>query len=125
MTVGGGEEASPGLRPAAVCGELLRALEATDGRRKRRQRDTTPDTLGIALKRELLAAAVREDPEPATFEAWLLERCLERGDTVSVGAARAMAIEIASEWRLALQSPAFREWLARGAPSDDARDDGG
>jgi hypothetical protein len=121
-TRGGGQ--TPRLRPAAVCGELLRALEAADGRRKRRQRDTTPDSLGLALKRELLDAVVRADPEPETFETWLLERCWELGSTVSVGAARAMALDIANEWRLAAQSPAFRDWLARGAPSDDTRDGG-
>ena len=111
------------LRPAAVCAELLHALEASDGRRKRRHRDTTPDALGMALKRDLLEAVVREDPEPEAFEAWLLERCWQLGGTVSVGAARAMALDIASEWRLASSSPAFRDWLARGAPSDDARAD--
>src|SRR5262245_27160384 len=118
-----GEEHLPRLRPALVCGELLRALEASDGRRKRRHRDTTPDALGMALKRDLLEAVVREDPDPEAFETRLLERCWRLGDTVSVGAARALALDIASEWHLARQSPAFRDWLARGAPSDDARPD--
>jgi hypothetical protein len=111
-------------RPAEVCRELLRALDAADGRRKRRHRDTTPDALGMALKRDLLEAVVRADPEPDVFEQWLLQRCWEMGGTVSVGAARAMALDIASEWRLAVQSPAFRDWLAQGAPSDDARSEG-
>src|SRR5215510_14478823 len=114
-----GEEHLPRLRPALVCAELLSALEASDGRRKRRHRDTTPDALGMALKRALLEAVVRADPAPETFEEWLLERGWELGGTASIGAARAMAQDIASEWRLANQSPAFRGWLARGAPSDD------
>jgi hypothetical protein len=99
----------------------LQALEASDGRRQRRQRDTTPDALGMALKRELLEAAAEADPDPAEFESWLLERCWEMAGAVSVGAARAMALEIVSEWRLVAHSPAFRDWLARGAPSDDSR----
>jgi len=115
------EEHSPPLRPALVCAELLSALEASDGRRKRRHRDTTPDALGMALKRALLEAVVRADPAPESFEGWLLERCWELGGTTSVGAARAMAQDIASEWHLANQSPSFRGWLARGAPSDDAQ----
>lgn len=121
MTTGGDGSAAGALRPVAVCRELLRALEASDGRRRQRKRDTTPDALGMALKRELLEAVVRADPDPAAFEPWLLERCWQMAGAVSVGAARAMALEIASEWRLAAESPAFRDWLAHGAPSDDAR----
>ena len=33
--------------------------------------------------------------------------------------ARAMALDVLAEWRLAMSSPAFGDWLARGAPSDD------
>jgi len=36
------------LRPAVVCGQLLAALAASDGRRRRRKRDTTPDAIGLA-----------------------------------------------------------------------------
>jgi hypothetical protein len=32
---------------------------------------------------------------------------------------RAMALQIFEEWRLALLSDPFRDWLARGAPSAD------
>lgn len=32
---------------------------------------------------------------------------------------RAMALDVLAEWRLAMSSPAFGDWLARGAPSDD------
>ena len=31
-----------------------------------------------------------------------------------------MALSIFEEWRLARDAESFREWLARGAPSDDA-----
>ena len=111
---------APGpLRPAEVCRELLDALEASDGRRKRRQRDTTPDAIGMAIKRRLLDAAVQADPEPERFEQWLMEQCLAAPPTEAVGGYRAMAIEIVAEWRLAVASPDFRSWLERGAPSDD------
>ena len=105
------------LRPAHVGAELIRALEASDGRRKRRARDTTPDAIGMRIKRELLEQIVRDDPEPADFEEWLAERCLDAG--IADGPVRAMALSIWDEWRLAALSTEFRQWLAEGAPSDD------
>ena len=107
------------LRPARVCRALLLALDASEGRRRRRKRDTTPDTLGLSLKRELLSQVVEADPDPDEFEAWLLERCLARAEDVAVGALRAMAREIVAEWRLAAASPEFRAWLGAGARSED------
>ena len=106
------------LRPGEVCRELLAALDASEGRRRRRKRDTTPDAIGLAIKRELLERAVAADPEPDQFEGWLLEQCLAAGG--SEGGVRAMALSIFEEWRLARDAESFREWLARGAPSDDA-----
>jgi hypothetical protein len=106
-------------RPAAVCRELLAALEASEGRRRRRRRDTTPDAIGLGIKRALLEQAVADDPDPAAFEGWLLERCLSAGG--AAGATRAMALEVLAEWRLASSVPDFSAWLDRGAPSDDAR----
>jgi hypothetical protein len=108
------------VRPAEFCTGLLAALEASEGRRRRRRRDTTPDTIGLGIKRALLEGAVADDPDPDGFEAWLVEHCLRCADTVSVGAARAMALEIFGEWRLAARSPEFSAWLTRGAPSADA-----
>ena len=108
-----------GLRPAAVCGALLAALEASEGRRRRRKRDTTPDAIGLSLKRWLLAEAGEADPDPGAFEAWLLERCLSRAQDAPTGALRAMARDIVAEWRLATVSADFRGWLTTGAPSDD------
>lgn len=104
-------------RPARVCGELLGALEASEGRRKRRVRDTTPDAIGLRIKRELLEAVVRDDPEPEAFEAWLVQRCLDAG--IADGPVRAMALSIWDEWRLAVSTAEFRRWLEQGAPSDD------
>jgi hypothetical protein len=107
------------LRPASFCRALLAALDASEGRRRRRKRDTTPDALGMSFKRALLDAAVADDPAPDTFEGWLLERCLDGADLASFGASRAMARDILEEWRLAGASPAFRDWLEAGAPSED------
>ncbi len=111
--------ASTELRPAEVCRRLLAALEASDGRRGRRKRDTTPDAIGIAIKRSLLEAAAREDPSPEGFEAWLLRQCQRAG--AGSGPVRAMALDVLHEWRLAQAVPPFEAWLERGAPSDDAQ----
>ena len=110
-------------RPADVCRELLRALDASEGRRQRRKRDTTPDAIGLGIKRALLEAAIADEPAPDQFEAWLLARCLAADENVSVGAVRMMALDVLAEWRLAQRAPDFRAWLDRGAPSDDARAD--
>jgi hypothetical protein len=110
------------LRPATLSRELLAALEASEGRRKRRRRDTTADALGMAIKRALLDAAVHDDPGPEAFEAWLLDHVLAAPPDISAGAVRAMAIELLSEWRLASASTAFRSWLDQGSPSDDRSD---
>ena len=107
------------LRPATVCQQLLHATEAAEGRRKRRKRNTTPDALGMDVRRELLEAAVAADPDPDAFEAWLFARRQTAGG--SAGATRAMALQIWDEWQFALASGTFRDWLAAGAPSDDTR----
>jgi hypothetical protein len=104
-------------RPGDVCRELLAALDASEGRRRRRRRDTTPDAIGLELKRDLLERAIAADPEPAAFEAWLLEQCHAAGE--QDGGVRAMALSIFEEWRLAHDAASFRNWLAQGAPSDD------
>ncbi len=109
----------PPLRPADLCRRLLLALDASEGRRRRRKRDTNPDAIGMAIKRRLLEETVRDDPAPDAFEGWLLERCLS---VVESGPVRAMAREVLAEWRLA-EAPGggpFRDWLSAGAPSDDA-----
>lgn len=106
-------------RPATVCRQLLQATDASEGRRKRRKRNTTPDALGMEVKRELLEAATADDPDPDDFEAWLFARVQASGTLA--GATRAMALQIWDEWQFALVSGGFREWLAAGAPSDDTR----
>jgi hypothetical protein len=113
-------------RPADICRRLLAALEASEGRRRRRKRDTTPDSIGMAVKRRLLEETVREDPDPDDYEGWLLERCAapvtpagDPAEPLASGPARAMALEVLGEWRLAQASGVFRRWLEQGAPSDD------
>lgn len=105
-------------RPADVCRHLLGALAASEGRRKRRARDTTPDVIGLALERDLAEAAVRGDPDPEAFEAWLVGKCDDAGP--AAGPLRAVARRLLEQWRLASKSPAFRTWLEAGAPSEDA-----
>src|SRR5204863_8139687 len=105
-------------RPGGSGRGLLVAVDASEGSRRRRKRDTTPDAIGLTMKRELLERAVAADPEPEEFETWLHEQCLAAGG--SEGGVRAMALSIFEEWRLAHDADSFREWLTRGAPSDDA-----
>lgn len=105
-------------RPSEICRELLAAVAASEGRRRRRQRDTTPDAIGLTIKQELLERAIAADPAPEEFETWLYAQCQAAGP--GEGGVRAMALSIFEEWRLAHEAEAFRDWLARGAPSDDA-----
>jgi hypothetical protein len=121
---------SGALRPAEVCQRLLAALDASEGRRRRRKRNTTPDSIGMAIKRSILEEALRDNPEADAFEGWLLERCLSAGESQSPdgagelfaasGPVRAMALEVLAEWRLAQAPGTFRTWLNEGAPSEDA-----
>ena len=105
------------LRPSEFCRHLLDALAASEGRRRRRKRDTTPDALGLDLKRDLLLRAIAADPGPEGFEAWLLEQVLA---APASGPVRAMCAEILDEYHVARLDPQFGRWLAAGAPSDDA-----
>ena len=105
------------LRPGEFSRLLLNALDASEGRRKRRKRDTTPDRIGLDIKRDLLLRASDDDPAPEAFEAWLLGQAL--GAPAS-GPVRALCAEILDEYRAAARDPDFRRWLAEGAPSADA-----
>ena len=116
------KDASPAFRPAHVCRALLAALEASEGRRRNRKRDQTPDAFGLAVKRALLQRAVEDDPDPEGFEEWLLNYPQTCGAPELVGPAYAMARAVFEEWRLAHASGEFRRWLEQGAPSDDATD---
>ena len=120
--MGAVKDSSPALRPADVCRALLAALEASEGRRRRRKRDQTPDAFGLAVKRDLLQRAVDEDPAPDAFEAWLLDYPLTCNTPDLAGPALAMARAVFEEWRLAHTLGEFRLWLEQGAPSDDATD---
>lgn len=108
------------IRPSDVCRALLAALEAAEGRRRKRKRDQTPDAFGLSVKRDLLRRAVEADPAPDAFEAWLLAYPATCGAPELEGPALAMARAVFEEWRLAHSLGAFREWLEQGAPSADA-----
>lgn len=112
----GQEQAEP--RPAEICAFLLQAMGASEGRRQRRKRDTTPDALGMEIKRGLLAEIVAADPDVEEFDAWLFARVQAEP---AAGATRAMALQIRDEWEFAVATPGFRAWLGSGAPSDDGR----
>ena len=113
---------SPRFRPADVCRALLAALEASEGRRRQRKRDQTPDAFGLRVKRDLLQRVVEDNPEPDAFEAWLFNYPLSCSAPELAGPASAMARAVFEEWRLAHSLGEFRLWLERGAPSDDASD---
>jgi hypothetical protein len=115
-------ETSPALRPAEVCKALLAALEAAEGRRRKRKRDQTPDAFGLAVKRDLLQRAVEDDPPPEAFEEWLLNYPQTCHAPELAGPAYAMARAVFEEWRLAHVLGEFRLWLEQGAPSEDATD---
>lgn len=119
------QDPSTTLRPAQVCQALLSALEASEGRRRRRKRDQTPDAIGLAIKRDLLQQAVNQDPAPEIFESWLFGCTLGMQDAAaqSPGAVAAMARTIFEEWRMAHCMADFKAWLDCGAPSDDANAD--
>ena len=99
------------VRPADVCRQLLATLDASEGRRQRRKRNTTPDAIGLAMKRDLLAGAVQDDPDPAAFESWLLWRCQAAG--MAYGPVRAIALEVLAEWRWLKPRRPFGSGLSR------------
>ena len=115
------DESNP-LRPADVCLALLAALDASDGRRRKRKRDQTPDKFGLSIKRDLLRRVIEDDPQPDSFEAWLLDYPSNCGAPELEGAALAMARAVFEDWRLVHSLTEFRIWLATGAQSDDAGD---
>jgi hypothetical protein len=113
----------PALRPADVCRALLSALEAAEGRRRKRKRDQTPDAIGLSIKRSLLARVVQDNPSAESFEEWLLDYPAKCDTPEWSGAVSAMARSVLEEWRLAHSMGEFRVWLEHGAPSDDAKDE--
>jgi len=113
---------APAIRPVQVCKALLAALEASEGQRKRRKRDQTPDAIGLAVKRVLLERAVEDDPAPEAFEEWLLNYSQNCVAAELTGPASAMARAVFDEWQLAHSLENFRVWLNQGAPSADVGD---
>jgi hypothetical protein len=105
------------LQPAQFCAFALRAIEASEGRRKRRRRDTTPDAIGLEMKRDLLRRAIEQQPAPEDFEAWLLQQVLS---APAGGPIHAICAEVFTEYRIACADEEFTRWLADGAPSADA-----
>ena len=105
------------LTPAELCRGLLGALDASEGRRKRRVRNTTADSIGLEVQRTLLEDVVREEPAPDEFEAWLVARCEAEG--LADGALRAMALSVWDQWQLAQHAPDVQAWILAGARSDD------
>ncbi|MCZ7570559.1 MAG: hypothetical protein M5U01_18490 [Ardenticatenaceae bacterium] len=105
------------LRPGEFSRQLLNALAASEGRRKRRKRDTTPDAIGLNIKRDLLQRTVEEDPDPEAYEGWLLNQVLR---SPASGPVRALCSEILAEYQAARWDSNFSRWLAEGAPSADA-----
>jgi hypothetical protein len=103
--------------PAQLCNGLLEALDASEGRRRRRSRNTTADSIGLDIQRAILEAAVREAPAAEHFQRWLQERCVAQGE--SDGAHRAMALSVWHEWQLSSGAGGMSAWLATGARSDD------
>jgi hypothetical protein len=108
------------LTPGEFCRLLLKALDASEGRSKRRKRDQTPDQIGMAIKRDLLQSAVVDNPRPEQFGAWLLGRSLAE---LASGPVQAMCSSILDDYQLAVRDSAFRTWLEAGAPSEDAAHD--
>ena len=117
------EDSSRSFRPADACKALLAALEASEGQKRKRKRDQTPDAIGLALKRDLLERVVQEDPDPEAFEEWLLHYSQTCKAPEPAGSSSAMARTVFEEWRLAHSMTAFRAWLEQGAPSDDTKDE--
>jgi hypothetical protein len=108
------------LEPAQFCAYLLHTIEASEGRRKRRKRDTTPDAIGLQIKRDLIERAIEQQPRPEEFEGWLLQQVLE---APAGGLVHALCTEILAEYQIASYDKEFVRWLAAGAPSANAETD--
>jgi hypothetical protein len=102
------------LRPAEYCQQALEVIQLSEERRKRRKRDTGADQLGLQIKQELLRGAIEADPDPDSFEEWLLEQVIA---SPASGSTRAMAMEVLADYENARVVDSFGGWLADGAPS--------
>ena len=108
------------LAPGDFARQMLRAIEASEGRTMRRKRDQLPDVIGLGIKRGLLARAAEANPPAAEFEGWLMQQALSASAS---GGILAMCSEILDDYRLAAADAAFSQWLEAGAPSADANEE--
>ena len=108
-----GARAATSLRPAEFARLALASVGASEGRRRRRQRDTLADSLGLDLKLALLQAVAAADPDSEEFERFLLEYALT-ADGPS-GPIRGVCSDVWLEWESASIAPSFVEWLRGGA----------
>lgn len=109
-------QAAQRIRPLDFARHAVATIEASEGRRKRRKRNTTPDAVGLEMKREILEGIAAADPAPEDLEGHLLSLILH---SEFPGPLRALCGEVLDEYRLALISGQFRDWLMSGARSDD------
>ncbi|HEV3143196.1 MAG TPA: hypothetical protein VGZ47_04855 [Gemmataceae bacterium] len=93
------------LRPADFARLLLSSGDLLP---RQRARDQQADRAGMEIKQRVLNAVVERDPEPEEMEAALVGIVEELGPPT--GPARAIAVGILEEWRLASATP---EWLAQ------------
>lgn len=100
------------FRPAEFARLARGSIEVSEGRRRRRQRDTLADSLGLDMKRDLLLAIEAADPEPEDFERFLLEYALTHQPSGSI---RGVCTDLWSEWESAQLAPTFADWLRSGA----------
>lgn len=101
--------------PAEQRGQLLRPsnlalllLASGDLRPRKRARDQQADRVGLELKCRILQRLAALDPEPADFEAALVQIVDDLGPPS--GPARAVAQVVHAEWQAACASP---EWVAQ------------
>ena len=103
-------------------GSLQKLARRPAGIRRAQQKAQARSNTGRlgSVKRQLLESVVHEDPDPQSFEAWLLNYAESSHETLPSGAVVAMARAVLEEWRLAHCMENFKAWLDHGAPSADA-----
>ena len=89
---------------------------------RQRARDQQADRAGLDLKRRILGELVARDPEAAEIEAALMEAAEAAGPPA--GPARAVAVMVLEEWRMASASPAWVELLLGEATRPPAPEGG-
>lgn len=112
------------LRPAEFAQLAHASIAASESRRRRRQRDTEPDRVGLEMKLDLLAAIEAADPDPEEFERFLLEYALQPGRPS--GPVRGVCSDLWLEWETVVSTPAYADWLRAGGQEigDEVRSPG-